>query len=301
MLFAVPCIAKTPTPKVAKLDVDFDTSMGRQHIEWGKTHKGDKKFKRNIAKRYQRLCQLAPEITQEPRIPKIIHQIWLGSPFPDKYKAWQETWLAHHPGWEYKLWTDDDIASLKLENGDLLERAVNYGQKSDILRYEILHQFGGLYVDIDFECFAPFDDLHHTYNFYAGISNGVRSFAINNAIFGSAPGHPLLRDCIVQVRKTLERHGDFVAEDADAQIQHVVTTTGPVFFSQCVIKRESKLDDTCIFLPPTYFFPFPFWNSWNIPVNQRSSFQMPESLAMHHWGHSWVDAPKSRGESRNEK
>ena len=37
---------------------------------------------------------------QQPgRIPKIIHQIWLGSPLPERYKQWQRTWTDNHPDW----------------------------------------------------------------------------------------------------------------------------------------------------------------------------------------------------------
>ena len=45
-------------------------------------------------------------------IPPIIHQIWLGSPFPEQYKMWQKTWQLR--GWHYKLWTDPDIQTLNL-------------------------------------------------------------------------------------------------------------------------------------------------------------------------------------------
>ena len=39
-----------------------------------------------------------------------------------------------------------------MEKRDVFERAINPGMKSDIFRYEILKQIGGLYVDTDFEC-----------------------------------------------------------------------------------------------------------------------------------------------------
>jgi mannosyltransferase OCH1-like enzyme len=39
------------------------------------------------------------------------------------------------------------------------DRASNFGEKSDIWRYEILFRLGGVYVDTDFECVRPFDSL----------------------------------------------------------------------------------------------------------------------------------------------
>ncbi|GAI63343.1 unnamed protein product, partial [marine sediment metagenome] len=95
-----------------------------------------------------------------PRIPKIIHQIWLGSPFPEKYAYFQSTWQLHHPDWEYKLWTEKEIEEFGLTNKAAYDESTNYGQKSDIARYEILYRIGGLYVDTDFECFNNFDLFH---------------------------------------------------------------------------------------------------------------------------------------------
>ncbi len=49
------------------------------------------------------------EYNPQVRIPKIIHQIWIGSPLPQKYYRWQKSWQKYHPDWEYKLWTERDI------------------------------------------------------------------------------------------------------------------------------------------------------------------------------------------------
>ena len=107
--------------------------------------------------------------TDSLKIPKIIHQIWLGSPFPEVYRNYQQSWLANHPDWEYYLWTDADIAALGLENREFYDTSNNYGERSDIARYEILYRFGGVYVDVDYECLKPLDKLHYQYDLYTGI------------------------------------------------------------------------------------------------------------------------------------
>jgi len=91
------------------------------------------------------------------KLPKKIHQIWLGSPLPDKYREYTDSWKRFNPEWEYKLWTDGD--DVDIPRRDLFDSIRNPGQKSDFLRYHILNQFGGLYVDTDFECLKPFDTL----------------------------------------------------------------------------------------------------------------------------------------------
>ena len=146
------------------------------------------------------------QIQEESVIPKIIHQIWVGGPVPEKYDEWRQSWQDMHPDWEYKLWTDADIPSLHIHNRAIYDKAPDFAAKADVLKYEILYQFGGMYVDIDFECLQSFDGLHHRYNFYSGISN-ERTFAIALGLLGAAPGHPILKHCIEAARPKLLQMG----------------------------------------------------------------------------------------------
>ena len=160
------------------------------------------------------------------RIPKIIHFIWLGSqPIPRHFKsemdknhasdnvhmqdkegwnACMRSWVEHHPpssGWTVRLWTEKEVEATFFDttstseytmiNRNAYEYALskrNYGLASDILRLDVLSAFGGVYVDIDYLCTAPFDDLHSAAAFYCGASN-VGCVEINNGLMGSVVGH----------------------------------------------------------------------------------------------------------------
>ena len=90
-------------------------------------------------------------------IPRVFHQIWLGErPFP--YERERETWLRHHPDWEHRLWTEAELpGDLELtEAANLLRQPA---ERADILRLELLHRHGGVYLDADFECLKPIDPL----------------------------------------------------------------------------------------------------------------------------------------------
>jgi len=105
------------------------------------------------------------------KIPKIIHQIWIGGPVPQEFKDFMQSWRDAHPDWEYRLWTDEDVKTFGLYNQTFYDRSDNYGVKSDILKWEIIYRYGGLYVDTDYECLQSFDMYHYlngscyTYNF----------------------------------------------------------------------------------------------------------------------------------------
>ena len=59
--------------------------------------------------------------------------------------------MKYHPDWEYKLWTDETVKEITLINQELFDKAKNYGEKSDILKWELVYRFGGVYIDTDME------------------------------------------------------------------------------------------------------------------------------------------------------
>ena len=85
---------------------------------------------------------------------------------PDEVQAARQTWIDHHPEWEFRIWRLEDLTWLR--NQRLFDRAVPYSQKSDFARYEVVHRFGGVYLDTDMECLRPLDPLLDGCEFFAG-------------------------------------------------------------------------------------------------------------------------------------
>lgn len=216
------------------------------------------------------------------KIPRIIHQIWLGSPLPERYKAFQESWIKLHPAWKYKLWTDSDIEAFELTNIDAYRKARNYAEKANIFRYEILERFGGLYVDTDFECLRAFDAVHDAYEFYAGLATVAQITLINNALIGAIPHHPILKACISNIHTN------------DPKL-HQMSANGTIYFGKmilefCIQKNITRIRNIIIF-PPTYFYPWPGnrvhrWTKDNVAQN-LIDYVTPESFAVHYWDSTW--------------
>lgn len=64
-----------------------------------------------------------------------------------------------------------------------LYKFTNMYRKSDILRYEILRQFGGVYADVDYEWLQPIDTICSRCSFFAGLAN-TSVLEINNGLIG---------------------------------------------------------------------------------------------------------------------
>ncbi len=215
-------------------------------------------------------------------IPKIIHQIWVGNkPIPEKYKQYMETWIAFHPDWEYRLWTDEDVDDFPWRNKDLFLQAENPGMKSDIWRYEIVNHYGGLYVDADMQACRSFEPIHSRLEFYAGYMFG--NF-VSCGIFASKPDSPILNNAIESLRESIGRY-NFDVFDADV----IMEATGPLFFTKII---EESLPSTDVrfnvILPHQYFQPVECQNR-GIPKTKIEFFNIQKiCFAIDHNGSSWV-------------
>lgn len=229
----------------------------------------------------------------EPRIPKIIHQIWVGPhPFPQDAREWQATWKNLHPDWDYKLWTNEDVESLEFENKKYYNEAENWGEKADILRLQILYEFGGLYVDVDQKCYKSFDILHHTCDFFAGIhqlplifgrKNVVR---IANGVIGAVPKHPIIKHAVQQIQ--YNRHHE-----------HLLERVGPDFFTQIIketLVESSNQGHTDVLLPANYFYPCGKRNQWYTMKPNAHIYLKPETIAAHYYASYWIKPPKKSNE-----
>jgi mannosyltransferase OCH1-like enzyme len=193
------------------------------------------------------------------RIPFILHHIWLGSLLPEACRLFRDSWQSFNPSWTYVLWTDDesnfsfghvvstydalhqllneekeqlivfDIRNMILVNQEAYDATKNYGEKSDILRYEVLYEFGGLYVDTDFECLKPFDVLHYYCDFYTGISYSA-NFSFLNGLIGSAPKSNILKYCIEDLKKN----------DGQEAFLEIIYRTGPRHLTRSFFKALDR-------------------------------------------------------------
>jgi len=209
-------------------------------------------------------------ISDSSRIPKIIHQVWLGGPLPEKYKTLQNTWLKNHPDWTYILWTDESVAKFGLKNKSLYDKAKNLGERSDIVRYEVLERFGGLYIDTDFECIKSFDILHHICDFYTSVGYGPDPVILCGLI-GSVPGHPILKACIETMKRKDSEKDSFT---------DILNRTSIFHFTKCFLNNYTK---SSIAFPVTFFYPLPDCAR----NNNIKNYLKPESFAVHHWHLSW--------------
>ena len=134
------------------------------------------------------------------RIPKIIHQIWLGKrPIPKQILGYMESWKQKHPSWRFILWTDENVFCLY--NQFVYLKMNNVRQKADLLRYEILYRYGGVYVDIDMECIQNIEPLIENEEFFVGTED---NFYYSNELMGCVPHHALMKELVEGIFSSIQ-------------------------------------------------------------------------------------------------
>ncbi len=293
-------------------EVSFDSSMGKSEKELKFVFLNNDDVTRYTKAKavYEKNLPSKVAASRNPRIPKIIHQIWLGPKIPPAYfGVLADKLKAIHPDWEYHLWNDDSLAELNLDNWDLVERSQNWAEKSDIVRASLLERFGGVYMDEDVEIFSALDELHEKYDFYAGLEYPHKVTTTNNrvwagiSIMASRPNHPIMKNW----KRRIKNGWDQADLLFSSQIERVVNHTF-IPFTHAVMQEIDQPGNIDILFPATYFYPlsdanaskrrsairawreklYDFLEVLNLKKPRPFSKIYPESIGVHYWGNTWI-------------
>eukprot|EP01116_Phalansterium_solitarium_P004837 TRINITY_DN15_c5_g1_i1.p1 TRINITY_DN15_c5_g1~~TRINITY_DN15_c5_g1_i1.p1 ORF type:complete len:307 (+),score=102.88 TRINITY_DN15_c5_g1_i1:483-1403(+) len=229
-----------------------------------------------------------PEGWQAPesnRIPRIIHQIWMGNKsIVPREASFMEKIRRMHPAWAYWLWTDRDLTPDNFINYELLTTKGTSTQRSDLMRYEIVYKHGGVYLDTDFEIFRPLDPILESPEAFVVCNEDVTvQKYISMGFFAAAVGNANMERCV--------RNSTNIDFKKDANI-----ATGPIYF-----RRNIVLDKTVKVLSPRAFYPCGFREFKRNGFTCNRTIITDEVFALHHWAAKWWDkAPKPKKQKRFE-
>ncbi len=206
-------------------------------------------------------------------VPPIIHQIWVGGrPVPEKYLRYQESVQTRNPDFQYHLWTDDKVRDLNLINQDLYDNAEQIVDKADLLRYELLYKFGGVYIDLDIECLRPLRPLHRDLNFYTCIAPlRFGSLIVNNAIVGAVKEHPILQACLSMLKE--RDYLDFLRSQRKEHGRLLPIFAG-LHFTRAILTQRAALENGGVIFPPPFFYP-------------EVGAITPHAYTIHYWDATW--------------
>jgi len=182
-------------------------------------------------------------------IPKIIHQMWIG-PNPPPLKMIQ-TWIDKNPDWEHILWTEDLIRE-KYPNGFRNQKHIDehetWNGKCDIMRYQILYDIGGIFLDADCICLNSLDDHFLEHDSFSCFENEeLRGQLVACGYMGATKGCRLMAICTEELHRTR----DLKFETTQKMSWE---TVGPLFFTQTIQKFNYPISiyPSFVFIPRHY-------------------------------------------------
>ena len=214
-------------------------------------------------------------------IPKILHIIWIGKKDPPLWciDSWRKKYINTYPQWKFMLWDEKEINKLTMINKDIYDSEPNLRGKSDIARYEILYQYGGIFLDADSYWIEKENSdlnilLEKDQNdfFCAGEPKNKEYFA--NGVFGSSKNNILLMKIIEYLKDTYQEKKKKHPNKYD-----IWKVTGPVPFSKIVV---NNLNLVTVF-PHWYFFPEAYKkNNTSIKLDKLKDL-FPDSFMYQYW------------------
>lgn len=230
-------------------------------------------------------------------IPKLIHYCWFGGiSEPEDVQRCIASWQKFLPDYEIRRWDESNYDVHKCQYMSDAYKEKKWAFVSDYARVDIVHEYGGVYLDTDVEVVRSFDSLLHEHMFCGfesrdpiGIKRGIEiEYSVNLGLgYGAEAGHPVLRD-ILDLYATL----NFYNQDGSLNL------VACPHYQTMVLKRHGLIDnnetqrfDTGIAYSPEFFCP-------QSNVTDEMLFLTENTYSIHHFSGTWSEHQKKR-EIRN--
>ncbi len=230
-------------------------------------------------------------------VPHIIHQTWKDSNLPDHLSILAETWKLKHPGWQYVYWTDEmNRDFIKKHNIEFLSIYDGYNfdiQRVDAVRYFILYKMGGVFIDLDFECFYNIEPLLKDQDCIFGLEPEEHcerfkmEMIICNAFMACNPRNPFFK-CICDQLKNNEE----INSPNCPQWLQILESTGPLKLTRIYNNYESK--EMVKLLPAHTIYPLSIKETRILfedtsGMSNRMQNKINRAYAVHYFLGSWWD------------
>lgn len=210
----------------------------------------------------------------QERIPRIIHYCWFGkNTIPSHLQKCIDSWKKFCPDYEIIRWDESNYDVSKNKYMQQAYENKKYGFVPDYARLDIIHQYGGIYLDTDVELIRSLDDLL-SYEFYCGFEDDY--YIALGLGFGAVKGHPLVRQMI----DTYENL-DFVKEG------EYNLTGSPVYQTRVMQAQGFKLDGEYQEKGGIGILPFDAFAPGGMLLLPNEITE--NTFSIHHYDASWLD------------
>jgi hypothetical protein len=129
-------------------------------------------------------------------IPKKIHYVWFSKEMPPETRNYIDGWKEKMPDYEITSW---NASNFNVSACKWVEQAVSHEKwafATDFIRFWVIYNYGGIYLDADVEVVKPFDEFLHL-PYFLGIEQSIDLPDIPEmSAFGAEPKTAWIKDCL---------------------------------------------------------------------------------------------------------
>ena len=196
----------------------------------------------------------------------IIHHVWFGL-IPNrkdatkqyhKLKTCRDSWKIKNPNWCHMEWNKslclDILKKIYPEHIEMFKKYKYEIQRCDMIRYLILHRYGGWYVDMDYYCNRPLEEVMKLYTndiYFVETPNNTpfqETEHISNSLMYSKRNHVYWKQLMLELEKN-----QFVPYYYSKHLT-VMFTAGPGILNR--VYNYNKYKYKLKSLPWKYFQPY---------------------------------------------
>lgn len=201
-------------------------------------------------------------------IPHTMHQIWIGTRQPPC--VWLDTWRVdfmsrfqkdptnpNAPPWNYVLWDNEKVRNMHMLNRELFDAESAPQCQADILRLEVLYEYGGVYIDADIvstvrdlrPALADAADSGFMITYEPDTKDKPYSI-LGNSLIACTPKHPLILMLMSYIKSI------YAFKRAHYGVEWV---TGPLTYTKVLIHTGMPLNipEQKDFYPAFHYVPNP--------------------------------------------
>ena len=209
-------------------------------------------------------------------IPKTIHYCWFGKKRKSKLiRDCIKSWKKHCPDFEIVEWNERNT-DLSLPFVQEAYKKKKWAFVSDYIRFKVLYDCGGIYLDTDMMVLKSLNDLLANEVFFGTEEQGI----VSCGIIGSKKQNSFIKKCFMEYENMNLNKINWIK----IVITRITTDLLKLDYSFQDSLEKKTYGDITVY-PTDFFYPLPFKN--NDAINYKNYIK-PETYAVHLWVGSWI-------------
>lgn len=205
------------------------------------------------------------------KIPKVIHYIWFGkNEKSELILKCIESWKKYLPDWKFIEWNEKNYDVNKSKYMKKAYEEKKYAFVADYARFDIIYNYGGIYLDTDVELLKPLPEKLLELDGFSGVESNNK--IATGLILAATKNNEMIKEVI-------EKY-DTLNFEYDKNMPTVVDIVTEIF-KKYGFKENGKKQTINNFV----IFPSEYFCGYDLDIREPAITN--NTISIHHYAYSW--------------